>query len=59
MELKNHIFKDSRLYLGEGQKGGTFGAISTSLIPSLIGPTAKLFDGAKKIEKRKKKKILK
>ena len=45
--------------MGEGQKGGTFGAISTSLIPSLIGPTAKLFDGAKKIEKRKKKKILK
>lgn len=44
------------MYLSEGQKGGAFGAISASLIPSLIGPTAKLFDGEKKIEKRKRRK---
>lgn len=49
--IKNYI-KDGRLYLDEGQNGGAFGAIAASLIPSLIGPIAKLF-GRKKRRRRK------
>ena len=35
--VKKLYIKDSRLYLGEGIKGGAFGAIAASLIPSLTG----------------------
>lgn len=43
--------------MGEGQKCGAFGAIAASLIPSLIGPIAKLFGGKKRIKGKRKKTI--
>ena len=50
--VKKLYIKDSRLYLGEGIKGGAFGAIAASLVPSLTGWIAKLFDGNKRIKRR-------
>ena len=51
--VKELYIKDSRLYLGEeGIKGGAFGAIAASLIPSLTGWIAKLFDENKRIKIR-------
>ena len=55
--VKKPCVENGRLYLGEGQKCGAFGAIAASLILSLIGPIAKLFGGKKRIKGKRKKTI--